>query len=63
MAHVERERENTPAKQNQGKEWATKPQQELLINMVINSRLLACKAWMDKLYLYAKSALRLDPYF
>jgi hypothetical protein len=44
MAHVDRERENTHAKQHQGKAWATKAQQDLLVNMVINNRLLICKA-------------------
>jgi hypothetical protein len=44
MAHAERERENTPAKQHQSKVWATKAQQDLSINMTINSRHLACKA-------------------
>jgi hypothetical protein len=45
MAHVGREgeRENTPAKQHQGKAWETKAQQDLPINMAINSRLLPCK--------------------
>jgi hypothetical protein len=36
MAHAERERENIPTKQYQGKGLATKAQQELLINMAIN---------------------------
>jgi hypothetical protein len=62
-AHAEGERENKPAKQQQDKAWATKPQQDWPINMVINSWLLACKASWDKLYLYAKPALRVDPYF
>jgi hypothetical protein len=44
MAHVERERERAPAKQHQGKARATKAQQDLPINVAINSRLLACKA-------------------
>jgi hypothetical protein len=44
MAHTGRERENTPVKQHQGKAWATKAQQDLPVNMAINSRLLACKA-------------------
>jgi hypothetical protein len=48
--HVEREREITPAKQYQGKAGPTKAQQDLPINVVINSRLLACKASWDKLY-------------
>jgi hypothetical protein len=40
----ERERENTPVKQQQGKAWATKAQQDLPDNVVINSWLLACKS-------------------
>jgi multidrug resistance efflux pump len=63
MAHAERERESTPAKQHQGKARATKAQQDLPANMAINSRLLACKAYREKLYLYAKPALRVSPYF
>jgi hypothetical protein len=35
--HVGRERESTPAKQHQGKARATKAQQDLPVNMVINS--------------------------
>jgi hypothetical protein len=31
--------------------------------MAINSRLLACKASWDKLYIYDKPTLRVDPYF
>jgi hypothetical protein len=31
--------------------------------MAINSRLLACKAYRDKLYLYVKPTIRVDPYF
>jgi hypothetical protein len=50
MAHTERERENAPAKQHQGKARVTKAQQDLPDNVVINSRLLACKASCDKLY-------------
>jgi hypothetical protein len=50
MAHAERERENTPTKQQQGKTWATKAQQDLPINVAITSQLLACKASWDKLY-------------
>jgi hypothetical protein len=42
-AHAGRERENTPVKQHQGKDWATKAQQDWPVNMAINSRLLACK--------------------
>jgi hypothetical protein len=49
MAHVERERENTPTKQHQVKAWRTKAQQNLLINVAINNRLLACKSSWDKL--------------
>jgi septum formation inhibitor MinC len=44
MAHAKRERENTPAKQHQGKAQETKAQQDLSINMDINSWLLAYKA-------------------
>jgi hypothetical protein len=62
-AHTERERERAPAKQHQGKAWATKGQQNLLVNMVINRWLIACKASWDKLYNYVKSALRVSPYF
>jgi hypothetical protein len=43
MAHADRERENTPAKQQQGKVGATKAQQDLPVNVAINSRLLECK--------------------
>jgi hypothetical protein len=42
MAHADRERE-TPTKKHQGKAWATKAQQDLPVNMAINSRLLICK--------------------
>jgi hypothetical protein len=35
--HADRERENTPTKQHQGKTYATKAQQDLLINVAINS--------------------------
>jgi hypothetical protein len=31
--------------------------------MATNSRLLACKAYREKLYLYVKPMLRVDPYF
>jgi hypothetical protein len=48
--HADREREKTPAKQHQGKARATKAQQDLLINVAINSRLLVCKASWDELY-------------
>jgi hypothetical protein len=57
------ERENTSIKQHQDKTWATKARQDWLINMAINSRLPVRKAWRDKLYHYAKPALRVDPYF
>jgi hypothetical protein len=57
---IERERTHLQ-KQQQNKVWVTKPQQELSINMAINSRHLACKAEEDKLYNYAKPALRLSP--
>jgi hypothetical protein len=63
MAHANRERENTPIKQQQGKAWATKAQQDLPVNVVINSRLLACKAKRDKLYNYAKPVLRVSLHF
>jgi hypothetical protein len=36
-AHAERERESTPAKQHQGKAQATKAQQDIPINVAINS--------------------------
>jgi hypothetical protein len=39
----EREKERASAKQQQGKACATKTQQDLLVNMAINSRLLVCK--------------------
>jgi hypothetical protein len=45
------------------KVWATKAQQNWLINVATNIQLLACKASWDKLYLYAKLALRVAPYF
>jgi hypothetical protein len=45
MTHVGRDRENTHAKQHQGKAWATTAQQDWPVNMVINSRLLVCKAY------------------
>jgi hypothetical protein len=44
MAHADRERENTPAKQHQGKAWATKAQQDLPVNVAINNRLLIFKS-------------------
>jgi hypothetical protein len=61
MAHTERE--NTPAKEHQGKARATKAQQDLPVNVAINSRLLACKAYGEKLYLYAIPAIRVGPCF
>jgi hypothetical protein len=36
-AHTEREREREHAKQYQGNDWTTKSQQELPINVIINS--------------------------
>jgi hypothetical protein len=45
MAHAETNREKTPVKQQQGKVWVTKAQQDLPVNVVINSRLLASKAY------------------
>jgi hypothetical protein len=50
MAHAERGTESTPAKQHQGKDWITKAQQDWPINVAINSRLLVCKAYGDKIY-------------
>jgi hypothetical protein len=43
MDYARRERENTPAKQHQAKAWAIKAQDNLPVNVVINSRLLVCK--------------------
>jgi hypothetical protein len=63
MAHAKRERESTPAKQRQGKAWATKAQQDLPVNVVINSRLLACKPYEEELYLYVIPMLRVGPNF
>jgi hypothetical protein len=60
-AHARRVRENTLAKKHQAKVRATKTQQELPVNMVINNRLLICKV-KGELYLYAKPALRVGPY-
>jgi hypothetical protein len=63
-ADRERERERTHLqKQQQGKAWATKVQQDLPVNVAINNRLLARKAERDKLYSCAKPALRPSPYF
>jgi hypothetical protein len=36
MARAERNREKTPAKQQQGKAWVTKAQQDLPVNVAIN---------------------------
>jgi hypothetical protein len=47
--HADTERENTHAKQHQGKAWATKAQQDLLVNVAINNWLLVCKVSWDKL--------------
>jgi hypothetical protein len=57
------ERESTPAKQRQGKAWATKAQQDLPVNVAINSRLLACKPYGEELYLYVRPMLRVGPNF
>jgi hypothetical protein len=62
-AHTMRERENTPAKQQQGKAWATKAQQDWLVNVVINNRLLTCKVEIGYAQYYAKPVLRVSPYF
>jgi ribosomal protein L11 methylase PrmA len=62
-SHAERERKNTPTKQHQDKDWATKTKQDLPVNMTIDNRLLACNASWDKLYNKAKPALRVSPYF
>jgi hypothetical protein len=43
-SHQKGERESTPTKQRQGKDWGTKAQQDLPINVAINSRLITCKA-------------------
>jgi hypothetical protein len=43
-AHAKNGGESTPAKQYQGKAWETKSQQDLSINVAINSRLLASNA-------------------
>jgi hypothetical protein len=64
MAHIDRERERTHLqKQQQEKAWATKTQQDLLVNVAINSWLIACEAKRDKLYNYAKPTLRVSHYF
>jgi hypothetical protein len=63
MAHADRERENTPVKQKQGKTWATKAQQDLPINVAKNSRLLSWKPEKNKFYNYVKSTLMVSPYF
>jgi hypothetical protein len=62
-AHARRERGNTSVKQHQGKVCATKAQQDLPVNMVINSRLLACKSKRGEIYYFVKPALSVDPYF
>jgi hypothetical protein len=61
-AHVGRERD-TPAKQHQAKAWATKAQQDLPVNVVINSRLLACKVEIRYALNYVKPTLRVSPTF
>jgi hypothetical protein len=61
MAHADRERE-TSAKQQQGKAWATKAQQDWPVNVAINSQLLVCKAEIGEALYYAKLMLRVDPY-
>jgi hypothetical protein len=64
MAHADGERQRTHLqKQQQGKAWATKAQQDLPVNVAINSQLLACKAEMVKLYNYTKPTLRVSTYF
>jgi hypothetical protein len=61
-AHADRERD-TPAKQQQGKAWASKAQQDWLVNMAINTRLLICKTELGEALYYAKLALKINPYF
>jgi hypothetical protein len=53
MVYAGRERENTPAKEQQSKAWATKAQQDWLVIVVIRG----------ELYRYTKPAQRVDPYF
>jgi hypothetical protein len=43
MTHARREGKNIPAKQYQGKAWATKAQQDWPVNIAINNQLLVCK--------------------
>jgi hypothetical protein len=43
MAHVGGEMKSTNTKQQKDKAWATKAQQNLPVNMAINSRLIVCK--------------------
>jgi hypothetical protein len=62
-AHTGRERENTPVKQQQDKAWASKAHQDWLINVATNSQLLECKTDYDRLYNYARPALRVNSYF
>jgi hypothetical protein len=54
---------DTHAKQQQGKAWATKAQQDWPVNVAINSRLLICKAEVGGTLYYAKPVLKVDPYF
>jgi hypothetical protein len=64
MAHADRDREHTcKKKQQQGKAWATKAQQDLPVNMAVNSQLLICKAEIGEALYYVKPALKVDPYF
>jgi hypothetical protein len=42
---------------------ATKTQQDRPINVVINSRLLACKTEIGQALYYVKPTLKVDPYF
>jgi hypothetical protein len=63
MTHADWGRESTHAQQHQGKAWATKAQQDLPVNVAINSQLLAYKAKKDRLYNCTKTTLRVDPYF
>jgi hypothetical protein len=50
-------------KRSTSKAWETKAQQDWPINMVINSRLLVCKASSGRALYYAKPALRVNHYF
>jgi hypothetical protein len=56
-------REGHTYKQQQGKAWAIKAQQNLPVNVAINSWLLVCKAGRGEALYYAKPALKVDPYF